>query len=78
MVAINIETWLMRKIADDTGVPIEKVSCDVAFDSFALDSLSLISLAYDLETLLGKEINPAVFTEYNTINKLAGWVKSNE
>ncbi len=67
----------MQKIAEDTGVPLEKVSCDESFDNFALDSLSLISLAYDLETMLGREINPAVFTEYNTINKLAGWVKRN-
>ncbi len=73
---MNIKLWLQEKIAEETGIPTSEVLCDVEFENFNLDSLSLISLSFDLETLLEKELSPTLFTEFNTINKLTEWVYS--
>lgn len=72
----NIRDWLQRKIAEEAGEKIESISLDADFESFRLDSLSLLSIAYDLENEINLEINPTDLIEYNTINKLAEWIES--
>ncbi len=78
----NIKTmdtriWLQQKIADEAGLPAEEIHFDKEFEHFSLDSLSVITLAYELESYTGKElIDPSVFSEYNTINKLAAWLEA--
>jgi acyl carrier protein len=70
---IDLKLWLMEKIAEETSMQIKNISCDQEFSSFALDSLSLITLSFDLEKLLDEELSPTLFTEFNTINKLVEW-----
>lgn len=74
---MDIKLWLKEKIAEETELPLNQISYDEEFDNFKMDSLSLLSFSFDLEKLLDiPEINPTVFTEYNTINKLAQWVEN--
>lgn len=70
-----IKEWLLQKIAEETDLPSNEISCDEAFENFEMDSLSLLSLSFDLEEYANlEEIDPSVFTEYNTINKLTSWL----
>lgn len=73
---MDIEVWLKQQISEEAGVPVNEISNDDEFENFKLDSLSLVSLAFELEKVVDKEIDPTVFTEFNTINKLTKWVKS--
>ncbi len=67
----EIKNWLVQKIAEESDIDPETIKTDVPIESFNLDSLSMITLSYDLETVLGKEIDPTVFWQHNTIDKLA-------
>ncbi len=72
----TIEDWLRAKIADETGDKPEQIDLDQPFESFHLDSLASISLAYDIEQEYDvDEINPTVFDQFNTINKLSAWLR---
>jgi acyl carrier protein len=72
----NVTEWLQKQIAEESGVPIQEISCDEDFENFKLDSLSLVSISYELESQVNVEISPAIFTEFNTINKLAAWINT--
>ncbi len=74
---MNIKLWLQEKIAEETELPIDEISCDIEFIKFNMDSLSILTLAFDLESKLNiGEIDPTLFSEYNTINKLVTWVEN--
>jgi acyl carrier protein len=70
----EVKSWLQNQIAKESGVSVEEISCDEDFENFKLDSLSFVSISYELESQVDLEINPTVFTEFNTINKLAAWI----
>lgn len=67
----ELKNWLVQKIAEESDIQPESIKTDVPIESFNLDSLSMITLSYDLETVLGKEIDPTVFWQHNSIDKLA-------
>lgn len=73
---INVKDWLKEKIAEEKGVDKNDISCDLLFDDFSLDSLSLISISFDLEEYLDEDLSPSLFTEFNTINKLSAWFEN--
>lgn len=73
---MDIKIWLQEQIAQESGKQIADTSCDEEFENFDLDSLSLVSLSYELETKFDLDIGPTVFTEFNTINKLSEWVET--
>jgi acyl carrier protein len=72
----EVKEWLQYQIAEEAGIPLENISCDENFESFKLDSLSMVSISFELESKLNIEISPTVFTEFNTINKLVAWINS--
>jgi acyl carrier protein len=72
----EVKEWLQNQLAAESGVPVDGISCDEDFENFQLDSLSFVSISYELESQLNIEISPTVFSEFNTINKLASWINS--
>ncbi|EAY31939.1 acyl carrier protein [Microscilla marina] len=70
---IDIKKWLLEKIAEETGLNTDEISCDEDFNNFDMDSLSIVSIAADLESVTNEDIDPTAFVEYNTINKFATW-----
>lgn len=74
---MDIKDWLTEKIAEESGVSKEKIDGNEPLENLDLDSLASISIAFDMENEFNlEEINPSVFTEYNTINKLAEWIQN--
>ncbi len=71
----EIKSWLIKMIAEEAGVQPEAVQTDVSFETFQLDSLSMITISYELEKLLDKEIDPTFFWQHDSIDKLADAVQ---
>ncbi len=74
----NISSWLKAQIAEEAGLKQEEVNESATFESFHLDSLDMVSISYELEKFTGKTIEPTIFWEYNSIDKLREWVAKNE
>ncbi len=74
----NVSHWLKTKIADEAGINEQEISESASFETFQLDSLDMVSLSHELENFTGKTIEPTVFWEYNSIEKLSEWVTKNE
>ena len=70
-----LKDWLIEKLAEEAAVSTEEMSADQPFENMDLDSLSLLNIAFELEAKLNREINPSVFTEFNTVNKFLMWVE---
>ncbi|RYY53736.1 MAG: acyl carrier protein [Chitinophagaceae bacterium] len=76
---MDTRTVLTELISDETGLASTEIQHDERFENFNMDSLSVVSLAFELEKRTGlQSIEPAVFIEYNTVNKLAQWVDSQQ
>lgn len=74
---MDIQNWLTEKIAEESGIPKEQIDINEAIENLDLDSLASISISFDIEEKFNlKEINPSIFTEYNTINKLSEWIQN--
>lgn len=71
---VDVKQWMLEKIAEETGLNTEQISCDEDFNNFDMDSLSIVSIAADLESVVNQEIDPTAFIEYNTINKFTEWM----
>ena len=67
--------WLLEKLAEETGVEIESISTNQQFESMNLDSLSLLSLAHEIESAFAIEVDPTALTEYDNVEKLAKWIQ---
>jgi acyl carrier protein len=73
----NIKGFLIRKLAEESGSKVEEIDLDEIIENFDLDSLSLVSIAFEIEKEFEfDEINPTIFQEYNTINKLSEWIQN--
>jgi len=74
---INIEKlsqWFKKNIAVETGVSENEIRLDVPLDSYTMDSLSFVTLSYELGIYLNTEIDPTIFWEFKTINELIEWL----
>lgn len=70
----DIRRWLQNQIAEESGIPVDEVSCDEDFANFKLDSLSLVSISFELGSRVNMEVSPTLFTEFNTINSVVEWI----
>lgn len=78
---MEIKKWLQEKISEETDIPFDEISFDINFESFNMDSLAILSITFELEEYLSREevqIDPSVFSEFNTINKLTVWIEQTQ
>ncbi|MES2798204.1 MAG: acyl carrier protein [Bacteroidota bacterium] len=66
----DLTTWFVEKVAEESGLEISQIKPNTTLSNFNLDSLSTVTIAYDLEMELGVDIDPTLFYEYDTIEKL--------
>jgi len=74
----DLQDWLRQKLAVEIGVEPGLIDLNAPFAGHKLDSLTMISISYELEEYTGLVIDPAVFFEFDTPNKLIQWVQSQE
>ena len=67
----DIATWLVARLARESGVDPDEVDLGQPFVSFGIDSARALLLVGDLETLLGRRVPPIVLWNYPTVEALA-------
>ena len=72
----ELREWLRDQIAEESGIPAHDISFDDELGKFRLDSLAVVSVAFELESRANVPISPAIFSEFNTINKITRWITS--
>lgn len=76
---MNIKQWLVTQIASEASISEKEVDCDATFDQFNLDSLAIVSISFEMESKFQLEnVDPSLFSEYNTINKLCVWMENQQ
>lgn len=76
---MNFKHWLITQIASEASIAAEEVDCDMAFEHFNLDSLSIVSISFEMESVFQLEnVDPSLFSEFNTINKLCVWMENQQ
>jgi acyl carrier protein len=73
-----LSSWFREKLSEETGVRESDIRLDASVESFSLDSLSLVTLSHDLETLIDRSLDPTVFWQFPTVNDLIKWLLEQE
>ena len=70
----ELTDWLVRKIADSTGMDIHQIDIDTTFADFGLDSRTAVSISAELERMLGREIPPTLIWDFPTIKEVTQYL----
>ena len=75
----NTKEILLELLAAETGLAKTEIPENEQFENLNMDSLSIVSLAFELEKVTAIDnIEPTVFIEHNTVNKLAYWLNNRQ
>lgn len=72
--SVKISNWLVSYMADLLEIEPEEVDVKSTFARYGLDSSTAVMLTGDLETWLGREIEPTIMYDYPTIVDLAEYL----
>jgi acyl transferase domain-containing protein len=67
----ELRDWLVDRVAALAGVPVAAVALDRPFSDLGLDSPRLATVAGELQTMLGRPVDPSVAFAHPTIEELA-------
>ncbi len=67
----KIQAWLVSYLAELLEIEPSEVDETIPFDRYGLDSSSTMSMTADLEEWLGFELDPMLFYDYPTIERLS-------
>ncbi|ARV58846.1 hypothetical protein BZZ01_09545 [Nostocales cyanobacterium HT-58-2] len=71
---VEIETWLLNKIADLLQIASEKIDLKQPLAIYGLDSVKAVNIAAELEEWLGIAIAPTIVYDYPSIRSLADYL----
>lgn len=71
MTPTDIISWCQNYIADLLDISTSRIDPDAEIADFGLDSAAAVAMVLDLETKLGRELDPAILFEHGTLRKLA-------
>jgi acyl-CoA synthetase (AMP-forming)/AMP-acid ligase II/acyl carrier protein len=74
--AVEIESWLIREIAERLRLPEAQVRVTTPFLEFGMGSLDAVEIAAALERWLGRRLSPTAIYNYPNIAALAHWLAS--
>lgn len=74
--ADEIQAWLVVALARRLSLPVEQIEVTRPFAQYGLDSRSAVSLAGELEEVIGRELSPMLTWDYPTIEALANYLAS--
>jgi acyl carrier protein len=66
-----VQDWMVDYLSKLLQIPRESVTVDVPFDSFGLDSATLVGMTGDLSTHLGIDVDPTLAYDHPSIEKFA-------
>ncbi|HEY9857226.1 MAG TPA: acyl carrier protein [Stenomitos sp.] len=68
-----LEDWLVERLTQDLNLE-QEIDVRRPFSYYGLDSVMAISLAADLEDMLGRELEPTLLWDFPTIEALAAFL----
>lgn len=68
--AEEIQDWIVAYLADLLEIEPDEVDVTISFDRYGLDSSAAVGMTGDLETWLGKELDPTLLYDYPTVEAL--------
>jgi acyl carrier protein len=72
--AIELETWMVEKIAKALNVPWDSIDTTAPFTQHGLDSMVSSRITGELQEKLGRELDAAVFWQYPSIASLSAYL----
>jgi len=67
---MRIESWLKNAISECAGLTPVEIRTTLPFDRYGLDSVAVIGLGGALSKWLARDLDPMLFFDYPTIDKL--------
>jgi acyl carrier protein len=67
----DIETWLIGRLVQMTGLPAERIDPRASVDRYGMESVAGVTLAAELGERLGRRLAPTVVWDYPSIRALA-------
>jgi acyl carrier protein len=72
----EIEQWLVQHLASYCQLDPDDIDVTRPFDEFAIDSATAVGMTGDLESWLGRRVDPTLLYDYPTIEKLSKCLES--
>ncbi|MBI4852599.1 MAG: AMP-binding protein [Acidobacteria bacterium] len=72
-----IKQWIKEWTSKKTGIEIKDIQMDKEFTHYGFDSLAGVTMAQDLEDVLGFPIPPTITWDYPTLNKATDYIYEN-
>lgn len=70
----NIIVWLKEQMSRESEVSPDQIKSTDSIARFGIDSVVLVTIAVDLEAYIGREIDPTIFYEFDTIEELSTYI----
>ncbi|KJH71678.1 acyl carrier protein [Aliterella atlantica] len=74
--AAEIQDWIVNYLADLLEIEPDEVDVTIPFDRYGLDSSAAVGMTGDLETWLGRELDPTLLYDYPTVEALVQHISS--
>ena len=75
LTALEIESGLIQRIAQTTGIDPVRINSETEFISLGIDSATTVSLSGDIEQWLNCRLSPVLLYDYPTIHLLACYLE---
>ncbi len=72
--AADIQGWLKAYLATSLDLSPEEIDIDTDFVDFGMNSMSMIDVSGELETLLGRRLDPTLVLDYSNIRALSEYL----
>lgn len=66
----QLTDWFRARLAERTGVPAERIDLERPLESIGLDSMEAVELTSELETQLGRTVEPTALWDHPTASAL--------
>lgn len=76
--AIEIQNWLVSKIAALLKVDSQEIDVDENLEFYGLESVEAVTLSGELSDWLGRDLSPTLLREHSTIADIARYLTDAE
>ena len=70
----SIREWLVTRLSERLGVASQDIDGETPFFSFGMSSVQIVSLATELEQLIGRRLSPTFFYNYPTVMDMSRYL----
>jgi acyl carrier protein len=74
----EIQAWLINSVAEISDVEPQEININIGFESYGMDSSSLVDLTGDLQDWLTRNLDPTFFFDYPTIESASEYLVNEE